>query len=135
MARFWAFRLAAALVPRIPTGIARPAAVALGVVLWALASGTRRRVEGNLAHVPHLAGEPRKLRRAARGVFVTMTLNYLDFFRGSRLTDAQLDAGWTIENQAALDDAMAQGRGLVLISGHFGNFEGGASRLGAIGHQ
>lgn len=135
MARYWAFRLAAAIIPRIPYALARPAAVGLGWLLWLLASGARRQVERNLAHVPRLAGHPAELRRAARGVFVTMALNYLDFFRGARLTDAQITAGWTIHNQEDFDAAMAQGRGVVVIGGHFGNFEFAASRLGAIGRK
>lgn len=135
MARYGAFRLAAATIPRVPYAIARPAAVGLGSLLWLAARGARRRVERNLAHVPRLAAYPSELRRAARGVFVTMALNYLDFFRGARLTDAQITAGWTIHNQEAFDAAMARGRGVVVIGGHFGNFEFAASRLGAIGHK
>lgn len=135
MVRYWAFRLAAAIIPRIPYALARPEAVGLGWLLWLLASGARGQVERNLAHVPRLAGRPAELRRAARGVFVTMALNYLDFFRGARLTDEQITAGWTIHNQEDFDAAMAQGRGVVVIGGHFGNFEFAASRLGAIGRK
>lgn len=135
MARYWTFRVAAAIIPRIPYALARPAAVGLGWLLWLLAGGARRRVEGNLAHVPRLAACPSARRGAARGVFVTMALNYLDFFRGARLTDEQIIAGWTVINQEAFDAAMAQGRGVVVIGGHFGNFELAASRLGAIGRK
>jgi len=135
MTKYWVFRIAAAVAPRIPFGVARRLAAGLGMLVWALASGTRRRVERNLAHVPGLAAEPRRLAGAARGVFVTMALNYLDFLRGARLSAAQIEANWTIEHQEALDAAMAQGRGLIMVSGHFGNFEFAASRLGAIGHR
>jgi lauroyl/myristoyl acyltransferase len=134
-ARYWAFHIAAAIIPRIPFQVARPAAVGLGWLLWLLAGSARQRVARNLAHVPHLAGHPEALQRATRGVFVTMTLNYLDFFRGASLTDQQITAGWTIINQEAFDAAMAQGHGAVIVSGHFGNFEFAASRLGAIGHK
>lgn len=135
MAKYWAFRIAAAIIPLAPMGIARPLASALGVLIWALAPGTRERVERNLRHIPALANDPRRLHFAARGVFQTMALNYLDFFRGAHLSDAELRAGWTIENQDAFDAAMAQGKGMILLSGHFGNFEFAASRLGAIGHK
>jgi phosphatidylinositol dimannoside acyltransferase len=135
MAKYWAFRIAAAVVPRMPFGVARRLAAALGVAIWALAGSARRRAERNLAHLPGLAAEPERRRHAARGVFVTMALNYLDFLRGHRLSDAELKANWSIENQDAFDAAMAQGRGLILISGHFGNFEFAASRLGAMGYR
>jgi KDO2-lipid IV(A) lauroyltransferase len=72
---------------------------------------------------------------ATRGVFQHVALNYLDFFRGPRLSDSEMMQGWTIVNQEVYDKAMAQGRGVVLLSGHFGNFEFAASRLGALGYK
>ena len=135
MAKYWAWRIAAALVPYIPMWIARPLASATSWLICLFAGGTRHRVEGNLRHIPGLADDHERFISAVYGVFQTTTLNYLDFLRGARLSDAELRAGWTIENQEAFDAAMAQGRGLVLISGHFGNFELAASRLAAIGHR
>ena len=107
MAKYWAFRIAAAVVPRMPFGAARRLAAALGVAIWALAGSARRRAERNLAHLPGLAAEPERRRHAARGVFVTMALNYLDFLRGHRLSDAELKANWSIENQDAFDAAVS----------------------------
>ena len=133
MARYWAFRIVAALVPLIPAQIARPCAWALGVVIWAVRPGARRRVEANLRHIPTLASDPYRLRTATRGVFCHAVLNYLDFFRGPHLTDRDLLSNWTIENEAAYHAALAQGRGLILLTGHFGNWEFGVSRLGALG--
>ena len=135
MAKYWAWRIAAALVPYIPMWIARPLASVISWLICLFAGGTRHRVEGNLRHIPGLADDHERFISAVYGVFQTTTLNYLDFLRGARLSDAELLAGWTIENQEAFDAAMAQGRGLVLISGHFGNFEFAASRLAAIGHR
>jgi lauroyl/myristoyl acyltransferase len=70
-----------------------------------------------------------------RGVFQHVALNYLDFFRGPSLSDNEMKQGWTIVNQEAYDAAVAQGRGVVLLCGHFGNFEFAASRLGALGYK
>lgn len=135
MAKYWIFRVAALLVPRVPMWLARPVALAVGALLYALAGTTRRRVERNLRHIPALAQQPQRLQQATRGVFQHMALNYVDFFRGAHISDADLLAGWTIENQQVLDDAVAQGRGVVIVGAHFGNFEFSASRLGAIGHH
>lgn len=135
MIRYWLVRLAAWIVPWIPLRVARPLALAAGTLTWALGGTARRRAIWNLGHVPSLAGDPQRIRRVARGVFRTSALNYLDFLRGPRLSDDKLLAGWTIENQEAFDTAVALGKGLIMLSGHFGNFELAASRLGAMGQR
>lgn len=135
MTKLRAFRLAAAIIPFIPLWLAYPGARLIGGLIWAFGGERRRRVERNLRHVPTLMGDPVALHRAARGVFEHMTLNYLDFLRGSRLTPEQVLAGWTTEGEELITELVSQGRGLVVVSAHFGNFEYGASRLGAIGYR
>ena len=135
MTKYWLFRIAARLIPLIPIAIARPLAIAAGTLIWLLAPALRRRAERNLRHIPALAEHPDRLYAATRGVFQHMALNYLDFFRGVSISDDELRAGWTIENQQAFDAALAQGRGLIIFTGHLGNFEFGGSRLGALGYN
>lgn len=135
MAKYWILRLTAAIVAPIPAWISRPLAVALGTLLWVVRGNTRRRVECNLRRIPALREHPDRLSAAARGVFQSSALNYLDFFRGAHISDAELRAGWTIENQDEFDALMAEGRGLIILTAHFGNFEFGGSRLGVLGHK
>lgn len=135
MTKYWLLRIASWLVPLVPFAIARPLAELAGTLTWMLASGTRRRVERNLRHIPALREDPAALQRAARGVFQATSLNYLDFFRGRHLSNEQIFAGWTVEHEDEIGKAMAQGKGLVILSAHLGNFENGASRLGAIGYK
>lgn len=135
MGKYWALRIAAAIVPLIPRWLAEPTASAIGLLMWAAAGETRRRVERNLRHVPTVAGDPRRLRWATRGVFRNAALNYLDFLRGPRISNRDLLAKWAIENDDLFLTTMGEGRGLIILSGHFGNFELGASRLGALGYN
>lgn len=135
MVKYWALRMAAAIVPLIPRWLAEPGAYAVGLLMWAVAGETRRRAARNLRHVPSLAGDPKRLRWATRGVFRHAALNYQDFLRGRRLTNRDLLARWTIENDDQFLTTMGEGRGLIILGGHFGNFELGASRLGALGYN
>lgn len=135
MTKLRAFRLAAAIIPFIPLWLAYPGARLIGRLIWAFGGERRRRVERNLRHIPTLTSDPVALHRAARGVFEHMTLNYLDFLRGSRLTSKQVLAGWSTEDEELVTELVSQGRGLIVVSAHFGNFEYGASRLGAIGYR
>src|SRR6185437_7442076 len=112
MAKLRLFRLAAAIIPFIPLWLAYPGARLIGRLIWAFGGERRRRVERNLRHIPTLMGDPVALHRAARGVFEHMTLNYLDFLRGSRLTPEQVLAGWTTEGEELITELVSQGRGL-----------------------
>ncbi len=135
MTKLRAFRLAGAIVPLIPMGLAYPCARFVGMVIWAFSGQSRRRVERNLRHVPTLVSDPVALHRATRGVFEHMALNYLDFLRGPHLTEKEVLAGWTTEGEELITEAIERGNGLIVVSAHFGNFEYGASRLGAIGYR
>ncbi|MGO8950867.1 MAG: lysophospholipid acyltransferase family protein [Ktedonobacterales bacterium] len=135
MLKYRIFRSAAVIIPLIPIRISRPVVSFASFFVWAFARTTGQQVQRNLRHVPTLANDPARLYWATRGVFQHAALNYLDFFRGPSLSDTEMKAGWTIVNQAVYDAAMAQGRGVILISGHFGNFEFAASRLGALGYK
>jgi KDO2-lipid IV(A) lauroyltransferase len=135
MTKLRAFRLAGAIVPFIPMWLAYPGARFIGMVIWAFSGPLRRRVERNLRHVPSLVSDPVALHRATRGVFEHMVLNYLDFLRGPHLTEKEVLAGWTTEGEELITEAIERGNGLIVVSAHFGNFEYGASRLGAIGYR
>lgn len=135
MLRYWMFRIAAAVVPVVPMRIARPLAMALGTLLWALAGAQRQRVAANLRHVPSLADDEGRLRDAVRGVFQHVALNYLDFFHGAHLTEAEVLNGWTVENQDVFEAIVAEGRGVILLGAHCGNFEQALSRLGALNYK
>ncbi|GEM_PF-540729 len=132
------FQGAALVIPHLPHWLARPLAVGGATLAWALARGKRRHVEANLRHIPGLANDPRRLRWAGRGVFIHSALNYLDFFQGSRYTDAELIARWpegSIEGYEQIEAALAQGRGLIVFGAHFGDFEAAMSRLGLGGYR
>jgi lauroyl/myristoyl acyltransferase len=133
--KYWLFRICATVVPRIPYDLLYALAAALAWLIWVTAGGTRRRAEFNLRHVPGLAEDLGRLHQATRQVFHTMILNYIDFLRGPSRPEAELIASYTVEGQEVLDECLKQGRGVILLSGHYGNFEMSISRLGAMGYR
>lgn len=135
MGKYALLLFASWLVPLLPARVARPLAEWIGLAAWAAAPATRRRVAANLRHVPGLARDTARLRWATRSIFRHAALNYVDFLRGSHLSDAELRARWAIEGEEQLEAAVAQGHGAVVLTGHFGNFELGVSRLGAMGYD
>ncbi|HEU0027876.1 MAG TPA: hypothetical protein VFQ25_12230 [Ktedonobacterales bacterium] len=132
--KYWAFRAAGALAPLVPLWLARPLMVAGGWVAWALVWPLRRRAEWNMGHIPALAADPVKRRRAARQAFVALALNYLDFFRGRRVTSEELARGWDIQGWDVFTRALALGKGMIVLGAHYGPFEYAAWMLGDLGH-
>src|SRR5579859_3478838 len=91
------FRLAAWALPRLPGGLARGAAEMAGLAMWALAPGTRRRVDATLRHIPPLAGDDARRAATVRGVFRNMVLNYLDLFRVPSLAPEEIARDLQVE--------------------------------------
>ncbi len=132
--KYWVFRMAGAVAPLAPLWLARPLAVAGAWVAWGLARPLRRRAEWNMGHIPTLAADSAARRRAARQAFVTLALNYLDFFRGRRVTNEELARGWVIEGWDVFERALALGKGVIVLGAHYGPFEYAAWKMGALGH-
>lgn len=121
--RLAAFRLAAALAPRLP----EPLAVALALLAADLAAlllpRARERAAANLRPVLGPRASSVQLRRAVRGVFRTAALNYLTLFRLPRLSPATLAARVSIRHVERLHAALAGGKGVVVVTAHLGPFD------------
>jgi KDO2-lipid IV(A) lauroyltransferase len=133
--KYWLFRLAAVVVPRIPYTAIYVMVGPLAWALWIGASGPRRRANRNLRHVPGLAADLGRLHQETREVFRTTLLNYIEFLRGPSRTDAEVIASYTVDGQEAVEEALSEGRGIILLSGHFGPFEKSIARFGAMGYS
>lgn len=131
--RYWAYRLAAAVVPRIPYAVSAPLAMAVGLGMWAASPAARQRVAANLARVPALAADSRARAAAVRGVFRHLALNYVDLFRAQHLPESRIQHDWQLDGGEHFDAALRAGRGVILITGHLGNFDYAAARLGIFG--
>lgn len=135
MAKYYAFRVAGEIVPRLPARLVYRAATPAGALVWAVAPGLRVRARRNLRHVPQLAADPRALECAVRGVFRYLILNYLDFLRAGHLEDAEIWAMSHVENEEAFKAMVAEGRGTVLLVPHTSAFELAAARLAVMGYD
>jgi KDO2-lipid IV(A) lauroyltransferase len=132
--KYWAFRALAFVTPLTPLWLAQRIAMAAGALIWLCAAPLRRRAARNLRHVPALAADPARLQRATRGVFITLALNYLDFFRGRFVTYEELARGWQISGWDVFERAMRAGRGVIVMGAHMGPFEYSAWKLGELGY-
>ncbi|HID86389.1 MAG TPA: hypothetical protein EYP55_03300 [Anaerolineae bacterium] len=117
---YYLYRLAGFLLPRIPPRLGYWLFARLGDLVYYVSGEARRNVRHNLRHV---LGEKEALEKRVREVFRNQLKNYFDLFRVPRLGPADLEKRLTVHGLEHIDQALAAGRGVILVSGHFGNFD------------
>jgi len=93
---------------------------------WRLHRGTREALADNLRAV--FPGETREaLDRRALVTLRAYAEDVIDFIRALRATDAEAQAlfDYRPEDAQLFVDLLAQGRGIILVTGHYGNWEAG----------
>ena len=98
-----------------------------------LAPSRRKILLGNLsAAFPELA--PREIAALARASLENFGAAFLEFLNSPRLSRQEIEDRVTVTGAEHLEAARARGKGVFLLSAHFGNWELGAVRAGLLGH-
>lgn len=123
------YRFASIVVPRLPRSFIRLLSLVIGLFAWLFAGKARKQAAVNITHVlgPQAlstrAGR-RKLRSDVRKMFRYSAQNYLDALRSPHLKPEEvLERITQKEGLEHLDAALAQGKGAIIVSAHFGPFE------------
>ena len=119
------------------TGLPRPIAAALASVAadvcWIVMRTPRRAVEENLRFVAgHRPSHDR--RHLGKRTFHNVALCALDFLRVPAMSATELEELLQWRGREHLDEALAQGRGAIVIGAHVGNFEIGGAAVAALGY-
>ena len=115
---------------RMPRSLTTPLAWAVGALLWA---GYDRRVANeNLERVFPDWSAARRRGTTFRS-YARMARSLVEFLHTAKYSDADIRERVTLDGESALDTALEAGRGAILLSGHFGNWEWLARRV-AAGH-
>jgi lauroyl/myristoyl acyltransferase len=117
------YRLAGLLLPRIPSRLGYWLCARLGDLAYHLGGEARRNVRHNLRHVLGEGVGEEAIERRVREVFRNQVKNYFDLFRVPRLRPADLEGRLTVHGLEHIDQALTAGKGVILVSGHFGNFD------------
>jgi KDO2-lipid IV(A) lauroyltransferase len=123
---YWLFRAAVACSRRLPLRLSYDLAAAAGTCVFVAWPGGRRRCIDNMRHV--LGGDARAARRAARRSFANYARYLVDFLRFTAVTPAEVRARVHFAGWPALE-AARNGRGIVFVTLHFGNWDLGAAAL------
>jgi lauroyl/myristoyl acyltransferase len=113
------------VVARLPAPVGNQLADRLGDIVYRSAGKSRRYAISNMRHVHGPGASKDVLRKSVRGIFRNVMRNYYDLCRAPDMTDAQIDRLVDFD-QEGWDKIMAlqrQGRGVLLVSAHFGSFD------------
>lgn len=119
---YWSLRLLVATLRRIPYVLASASAPALGWIAGLLMRPDRRRADAQLRERLGEA-DPRRRRRLVRRMFVHFARSLVELLHVRRFVAGPSRIGIGAAERATLDAAFAEGRGVVLVTGHIGNWE------------
>lgn len=133
-AQYRGWQLASAVLSRLPLRVSYALAAAIGNATYYWWPRGRRAMHANFRRVLPEA-DRRAVQRIARLSLVNYCRYLVDFIRSPAMTPAGLIAAVHEEGEfAALDAALAEGHGAVVVCMHFGNWDFGAGATAARGY-
>ncbi|MGC8786133.1 MAG: lysophospholipid acyltransferase family protein [Anaerolineae bacterium] len=123
MLSYYIYRLFGAVMPLVPPRLGYAFFTRLGDLAFAMSKASRENVLDNLRHVLGPEADKTHLEQVARQIFRNQAKNYYDLFRVASLSAAQIERLVTIHGLQHIDEALAAGKGLIVVSAHFGNLD------------
>ena len=137
---YYLFRIASAVIPRLPHWFVRPLANMIGLLAWLVARRARKQATANISHV--LGAETlvtragrRQLRKTVRVIFQNNVRNYLEVFFLPYMQPETMLRHFDIQGVEYLDAALAMGKGVILFTAHLGPFNSMIHWLSIKGYQ
>ena len=120
---YYLYRLAGFLVPLVPLRLGYWVVARLGGLFYRLSLEARANVRDNVTHVLGEDASAAEVERVTRETFRYIALNYYDLLRVPALTPAEIERVVRVEGWERIEEALSRGRGLIVVTAHFGLFE------------
>jgi KDO2-lipid IV(A) lauroyltransferase len=130
--RLFAFRVVAWLAPKIPRRLAYALARRAGDMLFLVNRTDRAGVLANLRRITEFSRQrvaETELQRMAREVFRNFCKNIVDFFTMHDLSGEEIMKRVDAAEVAVIEKGLAQGKGIIIVTAHLGNWELSAQAL------
>ncbi|MCX5669448.1 MAG: lysophospholipid acyltransferase family protein [Candidatus Omnitrophica bacterium] len=133
MFNYYIYRFGQFIALALPLRLVYFLAVFLAQGYYLLAFHDRRFVKANLRVIyPKITN--RQLRKISRMVFRNFAKYLVDFFRFEKINHQYIDKNVKLENLHYFDQALAKGKGVVVLTAHLGNWELGGVVIAQLGY-
>jgi lauroyl/myristoyl acyltransferase len=111
--------LAGRLPPRIGYGLGRP----VGALLLATSPQLKRILTCNFRHVLGPEASEEEVQSLVRRACANIIKGHYDLFRLSRLSTEEILGMTRVEGQEHIEEALARGKGVIMVGAHYGNVD------------
>lgn len=123
IALYWAWRLGMFLIGVMPRRLSFAVARFLGYIGYYIMGLRRDVAQENFAHVLGKPPNDPEVRRVARASFQNFVCLLRDVMLYPSLSMTELEQRITIQNPEHFEQALARGKGAIIVSAHFGNMD------------
>ncbi len=131
---YWLFRLTIRLTRPLPLWLGYRITAVVAEICYYFFRPQRRALNDNLAWVLG-TGDRRRVDGVARQAFRNFGKFVIDFVRFPILTRAEVHRRLAFSQWVELDEAVNSGRGVLIVTMHFGMFDLGAAALAAYDYR
>lgn len=133
MFNYFLYRIAQFIALHLPLKVSYRIAVFISDLRYIFAYRDRRAVTENLQAI--FSNKPKsEIRKMRREVFRNFAKYLVEFFRVNKLDREYIRQNMQLENLHYFDEALAKGKGFILLSAHIGNWEWGAAVVALLGY-
>ncbi len=129
MANYCIFVLAELTISRLPKKFGYFIATVFADIAYILSPQLRGSVANNARHVLGSESDDAAIRLVVRGVFRNTAKNYFDLIKIPHMKPEDIERQVMVHDSRYLADALAKGRGVVLVTAHLGSFDMAAQLL------
>lgn len=119
----------------LPLDAASKLGGAIGGAVYFLLPHERKKTQRHLTRVFGKEKNLKEIRCIARKVFVNLGRNLGEWLKMPYLSDRQILDRVEAVNFDRVEEALSKGKGLIILTGHFGNWEWLAAYFGSLGYE
>jgi KDO2-lipid IV(A) lauroyltransferase len=129
---YFATRVLMAIIQALPRDLALKMAGMIGEIAALFDAPERRLAEANLRRAYGRTWSEQKIGLVAKECFVQIARNAADVVRSQRWSPEELADLVDVEGMEHFDEAYARGKGVIVVTGHIGNFELSAAWMSVV---
>jgi KDO2-lipid IV(A) lauroyltransferase len=130
---FLLYKIGEFVALRLPRGFSYGLAVVISRLKYAFSPTEKQEMIENLrCFRPH--NSTRALKKDVKEILANFSLYLVDFFRFKKIDLKYIEKYVEVVGENHLDDALAKGKGVILLSAHIGNWELGGAVIGVLGY-